>query len=164
MVPMVLIMPVNIQIYPMCRVPGKYGGWGRTAQGRRIPLRQGFGRTSKSGRPARFAKAVEPRPMATRRAEPVDAVDHGALQEGRRKFLPGLDHQPGDPAIGQALYGGRQIAAVFQPCRGDFCWGRQRRVLSKTMRTGERSSSPGRRQVSSGSSASTVPMPVAMAS
>jgi len=41
--------------------------------------------------------------------------------------------------------------------------GRRRRP-SSTMRTGERSSRPGRRQVSDGSSASAVPLPIMIAS
>ena len=115
--------------------------------------------------------ARRPRPSAARCPFPTSACSTAGKIEPRRRGGGGdADHLR---AGGAELHGGRRLGEVRRHhpqrrlARGMHQAagaGNAQAARSSTTRTGERASMPGSRQVSSGSSASTVPMPTRMAS
>ena len=188
-VPISVTMPVNIILLPS----RPFGACGRCRSARRASARSrpGIDRVSSSGEamPSRADRDI-----AAEQHDAVDqTVLEEGRAPCRRRPRPGRWRCPArpDPRAAPAarrglerLGGEQRTPACFAapPCarvglrarrdeqrhlvrRRDQLRGSGSRAWrSSTMRTGERSSSPGSRTVSSGSSASAVPMPTRMAS
>ena len=120
--------------------------------------------------PGRATRRSAPAPPSTRtRVIPAARCASTAARSRPARRSPCATRTISTPSAASVLAatlrgGENDHSACFARCAQACDDGESRSRVSSTTRTGERCSSPGRRQVRSGSSASTVPMPIRIAS
>ena len=143
----------------------------RRRRPRPLPLR-GTARSRRRGRPATNDAATRLPPSTISRVMPFSAS--ACSTAGRSSpdapfggMRDALAHRPRRGGLRLPLRRASEAitqSGVSRAVRTSWLAAGMRRLWSSTTRTGERASMPGRRQLSCGSSASTVPMPTRMAS